>query len=138
MARVRTTFVLGAALAIAAAAMLSQQALYEWLVVPRLAGIRQVPLAWWLGLAAPVTIATLISGWASKSWVETLVAAAFGAFGLQAYGQWLAQTGRPGWYKSFAVEAPLEYWTLGSFQVLLLVVVLAAAGHACRKISTAS
>ena len=138
MPRVRATFVLGAALVTVAAAMLSQQALYEWLVVPRLGGIRQVPVAWWLGLAAPVTLAALISGWTAKSWAETLVAAALGAFGLQAYGQWLAQTNRPGWYKSFAVEAPLEYWTLGSFEVLLLVVVLASAGHACRKIPTAS
>lgn len=39
MARVRASFVLGAAPVTVAAAMLSQQALYEWLVMSRLAGI---------------------------------------------------------------------------------------------------
>jgi hypothetical protein len=134
MARGRATFVLGAALVTVAAAMLSQQVLYEWLVVPRLADVRHVPVAWWLGLAAPVILSALISGWMARHWDETLAAAALGAFGVQAYGQWLAQTGRPGWYKSFAVEAPLEYWTLGSLQLLLLIVVVASTGHACHKI----
>ena len=69
---------------------------------------------------------------------ETLVAAILGTLGLQTYGLWLAQTGRPGWFKSFAVEAPLEYWTLGTLQVLLLVVVLASTGYVCRKTTTAS
>ena len=138
MARVRATFTAGAALVTVAAAIFSQQALYEWVVVPRLPGLRQVPVAWWLGLAAPVILAAVVSGWLARSWGETLMAAALGALGLQAYGLWLAQAGRPGWYKSFAVEAPLEYWTLGTLQVLLLVVVLASIGHACRKIPKAS
>ena len=134
----RTTFVGGAAVVTVAAAVLSQQVLYEWLVVPRLAGLRQVSVAWWLGLAAPIILVALISGWLAKSWGEPLVAAILGTLGLQTYGLWLAQTGRPGWFKSFAVEAPLEYWTLGTLQVLLLVVVLASTGHACRKTTTAS
>ena len=134
----RATFVGGAALVTVAAAVLSQQVLYDWLVVPRLAGPRQVSVACWLGLAVPVILVALISGWLAKSWGETLVAAILGTLGLQTYGLWLAQTGRPGWFKSFAVEAPLEYWTLGTLQVLLLVVVLASTGYVCRKTTTAS
>jgi hypothetical protein len=89
-------------------------------------------------LAAPVTLAVLASGWMARSWGEMLVTAALGAVGLQTDGLWLAQAGRPGWYKSFAVEAPPEYWTLGTLQALLLLVVLASIGHACRKTPTAS
>jgi len=89
-------------------------------------------------LAVPVILVALISGWLAKFWGETLVAAILGTLGLQTYGLWLAQTGRPGWFKSFAVEAPLEYWTLGTLQVLLLVVVLASTGYVCRKTTTAS
>jgi hypothetical protein len=133
MASVRATFVLGAALVTVTAAMLSQQVLYEWLVVPRLAGIPHAPVTWWLGLAAPITLAALISGWTARSWAETLAASAPGAFGWQVYGQWLAQTGQPGWGKSFAVEAPLLYWTLGTFQMVLTIFAVASAGHACRK-----
>jgi len=135
---VRATFVGGAALVTVAVAVLSQQVLYDWLVVPRLAGPRQVSVACWLGLAVPVILVALISGWLAKFWGETLVAAILGTLGLQTYGLWLAQTGRPGWFKSFAVEAPLEYWTLGTLQVLLLVVVLASTGYVCRKTTTAS
>lgn len=134
----RATFVGGAALVTVAVAVLSQQVLYDWLVVPRLAGPRQVSVACWLGLAVPVILVALISGWLAKFWGETLVAAILGTLGLQTYGLWLAQTGRPGWFKSFAVEAPLEYWTLGTLQVLLLVVVLASTGYVCRKTTTAS
>ena len=134
----RATFVGGAALVTVAVAVLSQQVLYDWLVVPRLADPRQVSVACWLGLAVPVILVALISGWLAKFWGETLVAAILGTLGLQTYGLWLAQTGRPGWFKSFAVEAPLEYWTLDTLQVLLLVVVLASTGYVCRKTTTAS
>jgi hypothetical protein len=85
-----------------------------------------------------VTLTGLLLGWLAKSWGETLVAAILGSLGLQIYGLWLAQTGRPGWYKSFAVEAPLEYWTLGTLQVLILIGVLASTGHVCRKTAPAS
>jgi hypothetical protein len=134
----RATFVGGAALVTVVVAALSQQVLYEWLVVPRLADLRQVPVAWWVGLAAPIIIVALTSGWLAKSWGETLVAAILGTLGLQTYGMWLAQTGRAGWFKSFAVEAPLEYWTLGTLQVLVLVAVLTLIGHACRRKTAAA
>jgi hypothetical protein len=45
MGKVRAAFVVGIALVVVAAAMLSQQVLYEWLVVPRLVGLRHVPVA---------------------------------------------------------------------------------------------
>ena len=136
--RVRVSFVVAAALAPVAAAMLSQHVAYETLVVPQLASVRHVSVVWWVGVAAPVILAALVGGWMAKSWREVVAAAALGAVGLQGYGQWLAQTGRPGWYKSFAVEAPVEYWTIGLLQVFLLLVVLESTGHACRKTRTVS
>ena len=138
MAKVRTTFVVGAALVTVAAAMLSQHALYEWIVVPKLESVRQVPIAWWLGVVAPIVLASLVAGWKARSCQETLTIAALGAVGLRVYEKWLAENGRPGWYKSFAVEAPLQFWTLGLLQVFVFLVVLASIGHAWRRKRAAS
>lgn len=133
MMRVRATFVVVAALVTVAAAMLGQYALYECLVVPHLATVRQVPVVWWLGVAAPLILAALAVGGMARSWREMLAAAALGAVGLQAFGWWLAQTSRPGYYKSFAVEAPFYYWTIGLLEAFLLLVVLESAGLLARR-----
>src|SRR5688572_25961839 len=92
-----------------------------------------VPLLWWFGVEAPVIVATLTCGWMAKSWRDALAAAALAALGLQAYLYWAATTGRPGLQKSFAIEAPLYYWTGGVVTVFLLLLVpffLARIGHA--------
>jgi hypothetical protein len=136
--RTRAIFVVAAALVLCAAALLSQQVLYERLVVPHLAGIQEVPIAWWLGVAAPVLVTGVLLGCLARSWPEALLVAALGALGLHVYGQWLAESGRPGWHKNLAVEAPLEYWTLGLVQVFLVLAVLTFTGRAWRKTRAAS
>ena len=137
----RLTFVAAATLAILAAAIASQQVLYEGLVVPRLSGLPAVPLLWWFGVEAPVIVVTLTCGWMARSWRDALAAAALAALGLQAYLYWAATTGRPGLQKSFAIEAPLYYWTGGVMTVFLLLLVpilLARIGHAGLRRSTAA
>jgi hypothetical protein len=131
-----------AALGMVAAAAVSQQLLYEKLVVPRLSGLSAVPFLWWLGVALPVLVVALALGWVAKSWLESFTAAGIAAVGLQAYVHWAAVTGRPGLQKSFAVEAPLHHWTVGVLTislVLSLPIVLARIGHArVRKFKAAS
>lgn len=52
----------GAALITVAAAVLSQAVLYEWFLVPRLTGLRQVSIGWWLALAPPILLAVIVFG----------------------------------------------------------------------------
>jgi hypothetical protein len=116
-----------------AATAVSQQLLYERLVVPRLSELGAVPLAWWFGLALPVVIVALGVGWMARSWSESFTVAALAAVGLQAYLHWAAVTGRPRLHKSLAIEAPLCHWTSGvltMFFLLSLPIILARIGHA--------
>jgi len=124
----RVLFSIAAAFGMVAAAALSQQLLYEKLVVPRLSGLSAVPLVWWLGLALPVLVVALALGWVAKSWFESFTAAGLAAVGLQTYVHWAAASGRHGLQKSLAVEGPLCHWTVGvpaMFLLLSLPIVLA-------------
>jgi hypothetical protein len=136
----RTTFIATGVLGIVAAAVASQL-LYEAFLVPRLETVVAVPLHWLLGVGAPVIIAVLACGWFAKSWRETLSVAALSAGALQAAVHVAAWSGRPGWHKSFAIEAPLYHWTVGVLPVLALlsaVVVLGRAAHAALNHTKAS
>jgi hypothetical protein len=126
-------FITGAALGVVASAAVSQQLLYEMLVIPRLSHVSAVPLLWWLIVAAPIVVVALAVGRKAGSWPESLAVAALGAVGLQAYLHWAAASGRPGLHKSLAVEASLYHWTAGVLTMFLLLsvpIVLARATHA--------
>src|SRR5688500_17237832 len=131
----RLRFVVSAALLIVTAGV-GQQALYEKLVVPTLPHVDHVPAIWWAVLGTPLILTGLGSGWMARCWSETLAIAGLGAFGLRVFGEWAAQCGRPGSYKGVAIEAPLEYWTLGFlsvFLLLLILIVLAWRGHVALR-----
>jgi hypothetical protein len=137
----RLTLTIGAAVGIVAATAVSQQFLYERLVIPRLRDLSAVPLVWWLGLALPMVIAAVSVGWMARSWSESFTVAALAAVGIQAYLHWAAVTGRPGLHKSWAIEASLYHWTAGvltMFFLLLLPIVLARIGHASLRRSKAA
>lgn len=49
--------------------------LYLVLVVPTLPNLTAVPLGWWLGLAAPVSLAVFMGGWRARTVGATLASA---------------------------------------------------------------
>lgn len=118
------------------AATVASQVLYELFVVPRPSGVARVPLYWWLGIAAPAIIAALVCGWFTMSWREGLAAAALAAIALQLGVQVAATSGRPGWHKSWGIEAPLYHWTggvLSAFFLLSAVVMLGRITNAALR-----
>ena len=128
----RKNFVGTAVLAILAAGAASQF-LYEVFVVPRLSSLAAAPLHWWLAIGTPAIIAALVCGWFTRSWREALAVAALASIGLQLGVHLAALIGRPGWHKSFAIEAPLYHYTVGIFgplPLLLAVVGLGKVAHA--------
>lgn len=74
-----------------------------------------------------------ILGWLARSWAEVLLMTGLGGLGLNLYAYWLARTGQPGWHKSYVVEWPLFNGTVGLLYMLLVIVVVASAGHGLRK-----
>jgi hypothetical protein len=124
----RTRFIGLSVLAILAAAAASQF-LYEALLVPRLSGIvAAVPLHWWLALSAPALLTVLGCGWFTRSWREALTVAALAAVALQLGIHVAALSGRAGWHKNFAIEAPLYHYTVGVASIFLFLVVLIGLG----------
>jgi hypothetical protein len=126
------TFTVAAVAALVTAAV-GSQVLYELLVVPQLSTIARVPVLWWIGVGAPLIVAAVVFGWLTTSLREGFATAGLAALAIQAVIQLAAWMGRPGWHKSFALEAPLDHWTLGvlsSFALLSVPVIMGQVGHA--------
>ena len=105
------------------------QVLYETFVVPRLSEWQAVPMAWWLFVTSPILVTALAVGFYSANLKQLIAASAVAAILTASFHAWAANTGRPGHFKSFAIEAPIVFWLLTPLLSLIFFSVLMSAGH---------
>ena len=119
------------ALGLVVAVVVSDQVVYRFLVVPRLAEWQSVPIHQWLIVSLPVLLASLIGGGYLLRGQRPVVAfiAAVGTLG---YLTVAAALNSPGHGKSRALEAPAEFWAYGVFVVAILFIVLLGLGRIIR------
>jgi hypothetical protein len=89
---------------------IASQALYESLVVPRLPGVPSVAAYWWLVVTAPEVVAITVLAALIRSRLSFMLAGLFGGVTRHVLQTVLAREGRPGHFKSFALEAPPSWW----------------------------
>ena len=131
----RAWFLGFAGLAELAAASLSGLFFYERIVVPLLAGVRSVPLWWWVLATSPLWIAALVIGWYARSAFELICGTATGALGQQVYMYWASVTQRPGLVNQpLAQIDPLIFWTVGTLVCAILLGVPSAIGYLVRRV----
>lgn len=95
--------------------LLGQQVVYQGLIVPRLPEYQSVPVWWWLGVVGPYYLVCFIVGSKLRTWSEFFIYSIAAMLVSQIYDFTAASLHQPGYLKSFAVESPLYFWTVGSF-----------------------
>lgn len=95
--------------------LLGQQIIYQGLIVPRLPEHQSVPMWWWLGVVGPYYLVCFIVGSKLRTWYEFFVYSISAVLVSQVYDFMAAGLHQPGYLKSFAVESPLYFWTVGTF-----------------------
>jgi hypothetical protein len=132
--RISLGFVISAAVAIAVAVVVSDQFIYKSFVVPRLNEIKYVPITWWIAVYSPVLICCVLVGTLSNNLYSLAFCAVLASVLNRIYNGIAAITGQPGHLKSSAVEAPLDFWVLEFFGVVLLYSVLLLIGLFINKL----
>ena len=87
------------------------QLLYERWVVPILATVSSVPLYLWAATIAPGFGMIFGAAIIARSWTGLAVAAVSGGVARHLARTWFAEQGRPGTFKSDALEDPDHWWT---------------------------
>src|SRR3990172_6622067 len=95
--------------------LFGQQIVYQGFIVPRLSEHQTAPIWWWLGVVGPYYLVCFIVGSKLRTWPEFFIYSLSATLVSQAYGFIAAELHQPGYLKSFAVEAPLYFCTVGTF-----------------------
>jgi hypothetical protein len=129
-------YTVGAAVGLVIGTIVSDAVVYRLFVVPRLGEQQLVPVSVWLVGASPIIFAGLAGGALLTRWFHTVAGAALSAIAVQGYGHAAAVLHSPGWGKSLALEAPLEFWTIGLLLVVFAFGVLLLLGRVVRGLVT--
>jgi hypothetical protein len=95
--------------------LLGQQIIYQGLIVPRLPQYQSVPMWWWLGVVGPYYLVCFLVGSKLRAWFEFFIYSIAATLVSQIYDFTAASLHQTGYLKSFAIESPLYFWTVGSF-----------------------
>lgn len=129
-------YTIGAAVGLVIGTIVSDAVVYRLFVVPRLGEQQFVPVSVWLVGASPIILAGLAGGAFLTRWLHIVSGAVLSAIAVQGYGHAAAVLHSPGWGKSLALEAPLEFWTTGLLLVVVAFGVLLLLGRAVRWLIT--
>jgi hypothetical protein len=125
-------YAVGAAVALVIGTVVSDEVVYRFFVVPRLGEQQFVPASVWLVAVSPIILMGLLGGAFLTRWLHVVSGAVLSAIAVQGYGHAAAVLHSPGWGKSLALEAPLEFWTIGVLLVAVAFGVLLLLGRAVR------
>ncbi len=113
------SFIVVSIIAIVLATYISDQLLYKLLIIPRLAEWKQIPFPWWVIRYLPFVLTICVVSSRIRSFKEFVALSIFVTLASSVYNQIAAWLNFPGHHKSFAIEDPLHFWTVGAFWVLI-------------------
>ncbi len=122
------------ALSLAGVALLSEFALYQNLVLPKLPESQYVPLGWWLTMLIPLALTSLLLGFSCRSIRSVLASASAGTLGLVAYEFVMARLNQPGHLKSFAIEDPVYFFITHALVIFVAVLIVVLAGFEAHRL----
>jgi hypothetical protein len=125
-------YTVGAAVGLVIGTVVSDQVVYRLFIVPRLGEQQFVPADVWLVGVSPIILMGLLGGAFLTRWLHVVSGAVLSAIAVQGYGHAAAVLHSPGWGKSLALEAPLDFWTTGVLLVVVAFGVLLLLGRAVR------
>jgi len=128
---------IGIALALFGSAIVSDQLVYRLFVVPRLDQWQAVPTWAWLVVASPMLLVGLAGGVSLGSRLQAVVAGLLATAATQTYDYFAAISHSPGYGKSWALEAPLLFWSVGTVLNALFLVGLLYVGVFARRVMAA-
>ena len=109
--------------------------IYWLLIVPRLEAMPKAPTLCWLGIATPFLLCSLVVGALSRSIREITVIAVAGGLGALLWHYLAVITHQPGYQKSWAIEGPIDFWTIGLFARVMQCAVPLCVGHVMRIVT---
>src|SRR5262245_51283844 len=113
------------AVALFGSAIVSDQVVYKLFLVPRLDQWQAVPTWAWLVVASPMLLVGLLGGMSLASRLQAVAAGLLSTAAMQTYDYFAAISHSPGYGKSWALEAPSLFWTVGmALNALFLVALL--------------
>jgi hypothetical protein len=116
------------------AMVLGRQLIYELLIVPRLPETGSAPGWWWAGLYGPPLLVCILVGTKLKAWLDLLLFSGAAALLGQVYQFVFARGGHSGLLKSYAVEDPVLFWTVGTVMTSVVFLLSFGVGMAIRKL----
>jgi hypothetical protein len=105
-------------------ALVMSHLLYRFFIVPILSEFKQVPSLVWLAIYLPFFVAIFWIGFQIKSLSQFVAVSLVSVILTQGYLYILAIMNEPEHLKSYAVEAPLHFWTIGCGIMLIVYVVV--------------
>jgi hypothetical protein len=116
---IRARFIVVSVIAIVIATYISDQLLYKLLIIPKLAEWKQIPFPWWTIQYLPFVLTVCVVSSRIKSFKEFITLSIFVTLASNVYGQIAAWLYFRGHLKSFAIEDPFYFWTVGMLHVLI-------------------
>ena len=127
------TLVMMAACFLSLTVVIADAVAYPLMIVPPLPGGRETPPVLWALLMLPVPLVAFLVGCFLRG-RELLVAGLATGVLVQLYGALAAMLDSPGYVKSYAIETPWLFWTVGLVMVSACSTVLLTLGAALRRL----
>ena len=108
--------------------------IYGQLIVPMQLHVHAVPIQWWFLYFAPSLIVCLLIGFKINSYRQALLPSIAGDIAAHIYNLTAALNHFPGHYKSWTIEGPLIWWSLGLSVQIAFYFVSIATGIFLHKI----